>query len=167
MSEQPTIRVAGDPIAQRDQLAAMATEALRQRDRLLFALGAVLEQFPKPEDVQTVEGRFQQVESRPVPLRRLREWWAVIHTLKSIDATPLLASLVAATAPDQPTRVPDLPCPKCGDADVRVRYCDGCKLRHNTSACSHGEREHFHRSCRRCGFDWKTDDAIDAKAVSR
>lgn len=52
-------------------------------------------------------------------------------------------------------RVPDLPCPKCGDADVSIRYCRG-EWR-PTGSCI-GLREHFDRGCRRCGYVWETFD---------
>lgn len=64
-------------------------------------------------------------------------------------------------------QVPDLPCPKCGHADVRIRYCDGCKLRMWNDPCLHREPEHFHRSCRRCGYFWQTNDAIDPKVMCK
>jgi hypothetical protein len=65
----------------------------------------------------------------------------------------------------------DLPCPKCGCTDVRIRYCDGCQLRHyrsNTLAddqCRDGDPEHFHRTCARCTYAWRTDDAINARVM--
>ncbi len=70
-------------------------------------------------------------------------------------------------------RVPDRPCPKCGDKDVHVAYCDGCDLRPTTSTlgkyeddrCSHGDPEHLHRSCRRCSYRWRTNDVINARTV--
>lgn len=76
-----------------------------------------------------------------------------------------LAGLIAARRRLDDGRVPDLPCPKCGDADVSVHYCDGCRLRTYASKCRHGDTEHLHRSCRRCRFEWITYDVIDAKVV--
>lgn len=69
--------------------------------------------------------------------------------------------------------VADLPCRKCGGNEVSVRYCDGCDLRATTSVlskypddkCAHGDPEHMHRACRRCGYRWRTDDVIDARVV--
>lgn len=61
-------------------------------------------------------------------------------------------------------RVPDLPCQKCGDTEVRIRYCDGCRLKLYSDGC-HGLPEHFHRQCLRCGYGWCTDDVPDARLL--
>jgi hypothetical protein len=76
------------------------------------------------------------------------------------------------TGPADLQRVADLPCPKCGHADVSIAYCDGCALRPLSSLignpddrCIPGHPEHFHRRCRRCGYRWRTDDALTARKV--
>lgn len=144
MSEQP---------ATIDQLVAIGAEALDQRDRLLFTLGTVLGYFPSPDDL--ADGQ-PDTPSRLVPVRRLREWWTVIHTLKSIDRRPLIAAYMAST-PDQPSRVPaDLPCPKCGSGDVAMRFCAEWPCNGRSTV----DPEHFHRRCGRCGYVWTTDDVL-------
>jgi predicted nucleic-acid-binding Zn-ribbon protein len=61
----------------------------------------------------------------------------------------------------------DLPCPKCLGDDVSLRYCDSCrhKLHSRFDLCRHGDPEHFHRTCRRCGYEWRTDDLLQARVV--
>lgn len=68
---------------------------------------------------------------------------------------------------------PELPCPKCGTEDTSLDYCDGCALipwgsvvgKYPDSKCAHGDPEHFHRNCRRCHYQWRTDDVIDPRKV--
>lgn len=70
-------------------------------------------------------------------------------------------------------KVGTLPCPKCASPDTSMAYCDGCALRPVESImfkyaddyCRDGDPEHFHRSCRQCGYRWKTDDAIDPRVM--
>lgn len=70
----------------------------------------------------------------------------------------------------EPT-APDLPCPKCGATTTSIDYCDGCRLRpysaysgnHADNTCAHGDPEHFHRLCRRCHYQWRTDDVNNAQ----
>lgn len=57
------------------------------------------------------------------------------------------------------------PCPKCGGRDVWMRYCDSCAKRTYRDDCRHGEPEHFHRGCRTCQYEWRTDDVIEPKVV--
>lgn len=66
--------------------------------------------------------------------------------------------------------IPDLECPKCGGAEVRIEYCDGCVLVPGYSSratranvCTDGDPEHFHRYCQRCRYAWRTDDIPDPK----
>jgi len=68
---------------------------------------------------------------------------------------------------------PLLSCPKCGSADTAIDYCDGCALipwfsvagKYPDSKCSHGDPEHFHRNCRRCHYQWRTNDVINPRKV--
>ncbi len=73
---------------------------------------------------------------------------------------------------DETAKVADLPCPKCGGDDVRVRWqpragvTDGShdRCRDVIPDFYESERrwsvfvEHFHRHCQRCGYWWPTDD---------
>lgn len=96
---------------------------------------------------------------------------AVLGQGERADAAPAVpvSFEVVPTVP----RVADWPCPKCGDPDVHVAYCDGCDLRPTSSAlgayeddrCSHGDPEHLHRNCRRCSYRWRTDDVRNARTV--
>jgi len=59
-------------------------------------------------------------------------------------------------------------CPKCGSRDTWMRYCDACKRRVWGAPgvnCRHGDAEHFHRGCRQCSYEWRTDDVLGAKVV--
>lgn len=58
-----------------------------------------------------------------------------------------------------------LPCPKCTSTDTWMRYCDSCRVRVPRANCRHGEAEHFHRGCRRCSYEWQTNDVIDPEVV--
>lgn len=69
--------------------------------------------------------------------------------------------------------VVDLACPKCGHSDVRIAYCDSSPtLRpwssvvksHEDDYCGMHDPEHFHRSCRRCSYRWRTDDTLGRRA---
>lgn len=68
---------------------------------------------------------------------------------------------------------PQLSCPKCGHAETGMSYCDGCDLRpsvgfgskHADDVCDHGDVEHFHRSCARCRYRWRTNDVINPRKV--
>lgn len=63
-----------------------------------------------------------------------------------------------------PPRIPDAPCPKCGAADVRLRYEDGdghcnvkqCGATAYVAGRGYCREEHFHRTCERCLFRWTT-----------
>jgi hypothetical protein len=62
---------------------------------------------------------------------------------------------------DTPPRVPILACPKCGESDTTMRWCDGgYSLRHGM--CSGQDRNHFHRGCGRCGYSWISNDTLDS-----
>lgn len=63
-----------------------------------------------------------------------------------------------------PPQVPDLPCRKCGSADVGIEYCSGDWL---AIAPKNRDTSHFHRTCRRCSHRWRTDDALDAAGSER
>lgn len=68
--------------------------------------------------------------------------------------------------------VPDRPCPKCGSADVSIAYCDGCELRpysskYDDDKCGHGDLEHMHRRCKRCSYQWRTDDVLNPRKVCK
>lgn len=41
-------------------------------------------------------------------------------------------------------------CPKCGCADVDVKYCVSAPL----YSCKGVEEEHMHRKCTRCRYEW-------------
>lgn len=69
-------------------------------------------------------------------------------------------------------RVPDLSCPKCGGEDVRINYYDGgsyygsaheiCKTVVKMKPRDNEQfREHFHRTCQRCHYQWPTDDVLE------
>jgi hypothetical protein len=68
---------------------------------------------------------------------------------------------------------PLLSCPKCGSGDTAIAYCDGCRLRpysaydgkHVDNTCADGDPEHFHRNCRRCHYQWRTNDVINPRKV--
>lgn len=66
---------------------------------------------------------------------------------------------------ERDVRVEDIDCPKCGDSDIHIRYCDGCKKRQYKDQCRHGDPEHFHRLCRRCSYAWMTTDAKNPQVV--
>lgn len=41
------------------------------------------------------------------------------------------------------------PCPKCGNSDMTIRFCNGLKL------CElRAVRDHLHRGCKRCGYSF-------------
>ena len=76
---------------------------------------------------------------------------------------------------DEATKVPDIPCPKCGGEDVRILYqeqgwsvgmhehkmCDGAIPSHfNDVRLYHALDEHFHRHCQRCHYAWATADVL-------
>lgn len=80
------------------------------------------------------------------------------HRPMVVDPAP-----VVVTTP----RVPDVPCPKCGDTDVWLSYMAQEPPTECTSSlrCDwYGGREHFHRHCRRCGYLWSTDDVLAKQA---
>ena len=56
---------------------------------------------------------------------------------------------------------PEAKCVKCGNEEVDVSYC-GYPLPDDTSE---GVKEHFHRQCKRCGFNWR-ENCLDIKSVS-
>jgi len=64
---------------------------------------------------------------------------------------------------EPPAQVPDLPCTRCGSPDVSIEYCAS-----DWGAIYPGnrDREHFHRTCRRCSYRWRTDDTLDAPPLS-
>lgn len=68
-----------------------------------------------------------------------------------------------------------VPCPKCGNDDVHVRYqadykgpdCGSwssssfrCGKVSEVIARGSDQDEHFHRTCRYCGFKWYTFDVL-------
>jgi hypothetical protein len=57
------------------------------------------------------------------------------------------------------------PCLKCGSRDTWMRYCDACRHKYGSSLCMHGEAEHFHRGCRQCSYEWRTNDVMDPKVT--
>lgn len=60
-----------------------------------------------------------------------------------------------------PGRVADLPCPKCGNSDVVMRYITATRWQECVHVvCNHHGVEHFHRHCRRCGYQWTTLDVL-------
>lgn len=75
---------------------------------------------------------------------------------------------------DETTKVPDIPCPKCGSADVRLFYQEAgwSPVRHDHKMCkdivpeytdTNGYAqlfEHFHRHCQRCHYAWPTVDVL-------
>ncbi len=70
---------------------------------------------------------------------------------------------------DETTKVPDLPCPKCGSNDVRITYQEPTSVyRGEHQRCrdyasdlgSDVMREHFHRNCQRCHHWWPTVDVL-------
>ena len=63
---------------------------------------------------------------------------------------------------DTPPRVPNLPCPKCGEADTGMRYCDGGWTLAWGSCDANEAAEHFHRRCPRCSHRWATRDVLGA-----
>lgn len=71
------------------------------------------------------------------------------------------ADCLAPTEPqDTPPKVPILPCPKCGEPDTTIHWCEGgysIVLGH----CGESA-DHFHRGCDRCGHRWKTFDVLDS-----
>jgi hypothetical protein len=100
--------------------------------------------------------------------------WSEGSVSTGLVGTPEVVERRSADSPQSsaPT-VPDLPCPKCGGSDVNIAYCDGCDLRPYSSTirkyeddyCSHGDSEHFHRRCRRCSYQWRTDDVLTPRRV--
>ena len=96
----------------------------------------------------------------------------VLSTEMADDCTPPSASLNPAAMTDSipvvdRQRVQETACPKCGGGGTSMAYCDSChgSVRYDRALCSHGDPEHFHHHCVRCGFRWRTDDVIDAKVV--
>ncbi len=67
-------------------------------------------------------------------------------------------------APQVETRVPDLPCLKCGHGDVKLTHTKPWPESGDWSDCSMRHIEHFHRRCTRCSYEWSTDDVLDAEA---
>ena len=67
-----------------------------------------------------------------------------------------LASLTGAGA--LPPYNDQKPCPKCGAWGGRVRtwFCDGRRsmARASSSACYGEAREHLHRKCPQCQYEW-------------
>ena len=65
------------------------------------------------------------------------------------------------------TPVVDVACPKCGTNAARLIYCDsaviGIHVR-EADRCMPGDPEHFHRSCARCSYMWRTDDVCGTAA---
>lgn len=75
---------------------------------------------------------------------------------------------------DETTKVPDIPCPKCGYDDVRVIWQEKTgRISYAHDRCRdvipsyyedewRGEVfvEHFHRHCQRCRYWWPTDDVL-------
>ena len=60
--------------------------------------------------------------------------------------------------------VPDLPCPKCGSPEVRIRYAaaDNSSCAIHRDECPWYGAEHFHRHCQRCTHIWFTLDVLPA-----
>lgn len=58
----------------------------------------------------------------------------------------------------------DLPCPKCGHTDVTLHYYGeyGCT---RPSCDQYAGPEHFHRHCRRCSYEWSTNDVLPPDAT--
>jgi RNA polymerase subunit RPABC4/transcription elongation factor Spt4 len=77
---------------------------------------------------------------------------------------------------DEPKRVEDIPCPKCGSDDVRISWQDRDTIFASAhDRCKHEVEssyvgvysvemyfEHFHRTCQRCHYWWPTADILDA-----
>lgn len=75
---------------------------------------------------------------------------------------------------NETTKVPDIPCPKCGHDDVRIFYVEAgySVFRHDHKMCrdvipdrtdidGNGVLdEHFHRTCQRCHYQWPTADVL-------
>ena len=64
---------------------------------------------------------------------------------------------------DAPPRVPNLPCPKCGNADTTMRFCSGGYSLTWGMCADHAPAGHFHRDCPRCTHRWTTYDVLDAQ----
>lgn len=45
-------------------------------------------------------------------------------------------------------------CRKCGCRKVRVAYCGTARREAHDCRKDAGEREHMHRNCRRCQYEW-------------
>jgi hypothetical protein len=48
----------------------------------------------------------------------------------------------------------DKPCRKCGGTDIHTLHMEGDGFRSVYSCRNRERREHLHRTCRRCHFDW-------------
>jgi hypothetical protein len=94
------------------------------------------------------------------------------HESGAMSASELLARFpevstqpgLGAVAPepqDAAPRVPDLPCPKCGEPDTSMRFCNG-GYSLSWGMCMGDAGEHFHRDCSRCKHRWITYDVLDA-----
>jgi ssDNA-binding Zn-finger/Zn-ribbon topoisomerase 1 len=60
---------------------------------------------------------------------------------------------------DAAPRVPNLPCPKCGEPDTTMRWCaGGYSLAHGMCVET---VDHFHRGCPRCAYRWTSFDILD------
>lgn len=72
--------------------------------------------------------------------------------------------VAGATEPepqDAAPRVPILACPKCGEPDTTMRWCDGLYSL-TWGMCADKDGDHFHRDCKRCKYRWITHDTLDA-----
>lgn len=55
--------------------------------------------------------------------------------------------------PTLPPYAPDATCPKCGCEEVATLFCDNPRP---LQACwrLRLDKDHFHRHCTRCGYEW-------------
>lgn len=58
--------------------------------------------------------------------------------------------------------VEDESCPKCGQPHSVIHYCDG-----KTNCWANVQREHLHRKCGRCGYEWLVAPADQSKRYSQ
>lgn len=61
---------------------------------------------------------------------------------------------------DAAPRVPNLACPKCGEPDTGMRWCNGTYSLTFGMCLDDKRGEHFHRDCSRCKHRWVTRDVL-------
>lgn len=76
-----------------------------------------------------------------------------------MSASEILAMPEAFKRPAEAPRVPDLPCPKCGEPDTSMRFCNG-GYSLSWGMCVGAAEQHFHRGCPRCKHRWTTHDVL-------